>query len=156
MYRGPMVITVMDRPDLVKVKDLITNRESLVHASRLRPFKHPKDMSAEKIESLVAADLNEFCEEKIIGHIGTGKNPKRWKFRVRWRGYEPEDDTMLDWAAVKNLAALDDYSKVNQHFGLCSTIILWSLCWLKLLAPAYLPRRFGGFSSLLPIVINSF
>ena len=30
--------------DLVKVKDLITNRESLVHASRLRPFKHPKDI----------------------------------------------------------------------------------------------------------------
>ena len=28
MYRGPMVITVMDRPDLAKVKNLITNRES--------------------------------------------------------------------------------------------------------------------------------
>ena len=56
MYRDPMVITVMDRPDLVNL-DLITNREYLVHASRLRPFKHPKDMSAEKIESLVAADL---------------------------------------------------------------------------------------------------
>ena len=68
-------------------------------------------MSAEKIESLVAADLDEFYAEKIIGHTGTGKNPKRWKFRVRQRGYEPEDDTMLDWAAVKDLAALDDYSK---------------------------------------------
>ena len=118
MYRGPMVITVMDRPDLVKVKDLITNRESLVHASRLRPFKHPKDMSAEKIESLVAADLDEFYVEKIIGHTGAGKNPKRWKFRVRWRGYEPEDDTMLDWAAVKDLAALDGYSKENPHLNL--------------------------------------
>jgi hypothetical protein len=118
MYRGPMVITAMDRPDLVKVKDLITNRESLVHASRLRPFKHPKDMSAEKIESLVAADLDEFYVEKIIGHTGAGKNPKRWKFRVRWRGYEPEDDTMLDWAAVKDLAALDDYSKENPHLNL--------------------------------------
>ena len=95
MYRGPMVITVMDRPDLVKVKDLITNLESL---SRIRPFRHPKDMSTEKIESLVAADLDEFYVEKIIGHTGTGKNPKRWKFRVRWRGYESEDDTMLDCA----------------------------------------------------------
>ena len=118
MYRGSMVITVMDRPDLVKVKDLITNRKSLVHASRLRPFKHPKDMSAEKIESLVAEDLDEFYVEKIIGHTGTGKNPKRWKFRVRWRDYEPEDDTMLDWAAVKDLAALDDYSKENPNLNL--------------------------------------
>ena len=57
----------MDRPDLVKVKDLITNRVSLVHASRLRPFKHPKDMSAEKIDSLVAADdddLDVLCGKK--------------------------------------------------------------------------------------------
>ena len=67
-----MVITVMDRLNLVKVKNLITNRESLVHGSRLRPFKHPKNMSAEKIESLVAADLYEFYVEIIIGHTGTG------------------------------------------------------------------------------------
>ena len=49
MYRGPMVITSMDRPDLVKVRDLITNKESMVHANRLRPFKHPKSMSKEQI-----------------------------------------------------------------------------------------------------------
>ena len=85
-----MVITVMDRPDLIKVKDLITNRESLVHASWLRPLKHPKDMSAEKIKSLIAADLDEFYVEKIIP---------------------------VDWA-VKNLEALDDYSKDNPHLNL--------------------------------------
>ena len=40
-------------------------------------------------------------------------NPKKWKFRVCWLEYEPEheDDTILDWAAVKDLAALDEYSK---------------------------------------------
>ena len=64
MYRGPMIITVMDRPNLVKVKDLITNRESVGHDGRLRPFKHPKDMSLEIMESLVAANLDEFNVEK--------------------------------------------------------------------------------------------
>ena len=49
MYRGPKFITSMDRPDLVKVRDLITNKESMVHANRLRPFKHPKSMSKEQI-----------------------------------------------------------------------------------------------------------
>jgi len=48
MYRGPMVITAIDHPDLVKVRDLITNKESMVHANRLRPFKHPKDMSGRR------------------------------------------------------------------------------------------------------------
>ena len=76
MYQGPMVITSIDRPDLVKVRDLITNKESMVHANRLRPFKHPKDMPREKIEALVAADLDEFYVEKIIGHSGVGKEPR--------------------------------------------------------------------------------
>jgi len=30
----------------------------------------------------------------------------------------PEDDTMLDWAAAKDLAALDEYSKENLHLNL--------------------------------------
>ena len=48
MYRGPMVITSIDRPDLVKVRDLITNKESMVHENRLGPFKHPKDTSGKR------------------------------------------------------------------------------------------------------------
>ena len=72
--------------------------------NRIRPYKNPKRMPKEgEIETLAATDLEEFYVEKIIGHSGTGKNPKEWKFRVRWLGYEPEDDTMLDWAAVKDL-----------------------------------------------------
>ena len=105
MYRGPMVITSIDRLDLIKVRDLITNKESMVHANRILPFKHIKSMPKEKIETLTATDLDEFYVEKSIGHSGTGKNPKKWKFRVRWLVYEPEDDSMLDWAAVKDLAA---------------------------------------------------
>ena len=117
MYRGPMVITSIDLPDLIKVRDLVTNKESMVHANRICPFKHPKSMPKKKIETLAATDLDEFDAEKNIGHSGTGKNPKKWKFRVRWLGYEPEDDTMLDWAPVKDLAALDEYSKEN-HLNL--------------------------------------
>ena len=48
MYRGPMVITAIDRRDLVKVRDVFTNKESMAHANRLRPFKHPKDMSRDR------------------------------------------------------------------------------------------------------------
>ena len=29
MYRGPMVITSIDRPDLIKVRDLVSNKESM-------------------------------------------------------------------------------------------------------------------------------
>ena len=40
MYGGSMAITSIDCPDLIKVRDLITNKESMVHANRIRPFKH--------------------------------------------------------------------------------------------------------------------
>jgi hypothetical protein len=56
MYRDPMVITAMDRPDLVKVRDLITNKESMVHANRIHQFKHPKSMPKEKIEGRLGGD----------------------------------------------------------------------------------------------------
>ena len=75
-------------------------------------------MPKQQIEALVATDPDEFYVEKIIGHSGSGKNPKKWKFRVRWLGYEPEDDTILDWAAVKDLAALDEYNKENPYLNL--------------------------------------
>ena len=67
----------------------------MVHANRIRSFKYPKDMPKENIETL-ATDLDEFYVEKFLGHSVTEKNPNEWKFRVRWLGYEPEDDTMLD------------------------------------------------------------
>jgi len=88
----------------------------MAHANCIRPFKHLKDLPKEKIESLAATDLDEFYVEKIIEHSDTGKNPRKWKFR--WLGYEPEEDTMLDWSAVKDLAALDEYSKENSHLNL--------------------------------------
>ena len=60
----------------------------------------------EKIEALVAADLDEFYVEKIIGHSGVGKNPKKWKFRVEYAGYEPEDDTMLDLVKTQHWTSI--------------------------------------------------
>ena len=68
-------------------------------------------MPKQQIEALATTDLDDFYVEKIIGHSGSGKNPKKWKLRVHWLGYEPEDDMMLDWA-VKDLVALE-YSKEN-------------------------------------------
>ena len=55
---------------------------------------------------------------KKLLDIARGRIQRSSSFRVRWLGYEPEDDTMLDWAAVKDLAALDEYSKENPHLNL--------------------------------------
>jgi hypothetical protein len=118
LYRGPLVIVAIDRPDLIKVRDLITDKVSLVHTSRLRPFRHPTNMTLQEVTDLASVDMDEFFVEKIITHVGTTKDFKKWSFRVRWLGYEPEDDTWLKWSAVKDLAAMDEYSKAHPELNL--------------------------------------
>ena len=53
-----------------------------------------------------------------MNHVELGKNPKKWRFRVRWQGCEPEDDFWLEWSAVKDLVALDEYSKEHPKLNL--------------------------------------
>jgi hypothetical protein len=113
-----LVIVAIERPDIISVKDLVTNKVMKVHTSRLRLFRHPANMGIEEISALAAVDLDEFYVEKIINHVELGKDPKKWRFRVRWQGYEPEDDTWLEWSAVKDLVALDEYSKEHPELNL--------------------------------------
>ena len=58
-----MIIVAIERPDIIKVKDLISNKVMKVHTSRLRLFRHPTNMGIEEISALVAVDLDEFYVE---------------------------------------------------------------------------------------------
>ena len=58
-----MIITSIDRPDIIQVRDLITNKLSMVRTSRLRVFRHPKEMTTEESAALAATDLDGLCGE---------------------------------------------------------------------------------------------
>ena len=75
-------------------------------------------MTREEIEVLLSIDLDEYYVDKIVEHEEKGKNPKNWKFKVRWVGYEPEEDSWLNWTAAKDLAALETYSREHPEFQL--------------------------------------
>ena len=60
LYRGPLVIVAIERPDIITVKDLISKKVRKEHTSRLRLFRHPANMGIEEIAALAAVDLDEF------------------------------------------------------------------------------------------------
>ena len=77
LYRGPLVIHSIDRPDLVQLRDLLNNKLQLVHTSRLRVFEHPAEMTEEEAAALAAADMDEFYVDRILEHRGKGSNPNK-------------------------------------------------------------------------------
>jgi hypothetical protein len=115
IYRGPLVI--VDKEDSVYTcSDLISNKNIRVHADRLRKFIVPSSFIHSDIIALAAADKNEFVVESIVAH--SGNNKRTFKFLVRWQGYEPEEDTWLPLSEVKDLMALDIYSRDHPSLGL--------------------------------------
>jgi hypothetical protein len=108
-WRGPFAV-VERVGSMYTCQDLRTLRHVRFHETRLKKY------DAERTESAVAVaavDNEEFEVEAIVAHRllpGRGPRRRRLEFRVRWRGYEPEEDTWLPWSEVKDLAALDVYA----------------------------------------------
>lgn len=88
-------------------QDLSTLKRVRFHVSRLRKFN--ADMTEDPAK-LAALDNNEFVVEAIVGHRGDRRRRAGMEFRVRWLGYEPDDDTWLPYREVRELAALDRYA----------------------------------------------
>ena len=68
--------------------------------------------------ALASIDLDEYYVDKIVEHEENRKYSKNWKFKVRWVVNEPEENSWLNWTAVKDLAALDTYSREHPELQL--------------------------------------
>ena len=64
-----MEIVAMDRPDIVKVRDLTTDKVSVVHTSRLRLFRHLAEMTPAELEMLAGIDVDEYFVESIVENL---------------------------------------------------------------------------------------
>jgi hypothetical protein len=118
LYRGPMVIEAKIRDDLYQVLDLVTNKVYDVHIDRLRKLRIPNGISRQELLQLSAADVNEFEVEAILDHRGNPRRKSSMEFLVRWKGYDSADDTWEPWTNVKDLAAMDIYSRQHPTLGL--------------------------------------
>ena len=60
-------------------------------------------MIHEELEVQAGIDVDKYFVESIVDHEERGWNVKNRKFRVRWSGYQPDEDSRLNWNAVKDL-----------------------------------------------------
>jgi hypothetical protein len=110
-YKGPMRITRRIREDLFKVLDLTSMEEKTVHVERLRKFNG--QWNDESARDIAARDQEEYSVESIVDHAGSLKNKRQMRFRIRWSGYDADEDSWLPFSSVRKLEALDNYVQAH-------------------------------------------
>jgi hypothetical protein len=115
-WRGPLAVVEADG-DKYLCQDLRTQKVLPFHVSRLK--RYVMDDTPDAVD-VAAADDDEYIVEAIVDHRGppTGRPRKELEFRVRWKGYEPDEDTWLPYNEVSKLEALDAYSATHPELRL--------------------------------------
>lgn len=118
-WRGPLVV-VERQGSVYQCQDLLTHKVVSFHATRLKQYNMEQ---TEDPAAVAAVDAEEFVVEAIVAHRGP-RGPRgnyrrnQLEFRVRWAGYQPEDDIWLPYREVAELAALDAYAAVHPELRL--------------------------------------
>jgi len=100
----------------------------MVHTSRLRVFRHPKEMT---MEETAATDSDEFHVESIVDHEGEGKDPRNGN--LGFVGLDMSQKTILGsnrQCVVKDNASISrghQYSVVL-FFSCGSPVCIVNLC----------------------------
>jgi hypothetical protein len=122
-WRGPLVVVSRrDQSSLVEVQCILTNRIYKVHVSRLKLYNNSRDLPPADI---AAVDIDHYTVESIAGHrvidskakAGARRNrnftARDMEFKVKWLGYDEEDDTWMHYSEIKSLSALEKYLVYN-------------------------------------------
>jgi hypothetical protein len=69
---------------------------------------------------VAARNAGEFFVDKIVDHTGNVRRRSEMTFRVRWKGYTPDDDTWQPIKTVRETPAFVDYSREKKLSSLVS------------------------------------
>jgi hypothetical protein len=106
--KGPyQVIACVTWSGEYTIRNLVTNKDERVHASRLRPF----NFDAHRTDPLQVAlrDRNEFIVEKVLDHSGQPSRKSQMDFLVKWEGYDDSENLWLPWHELVSNSRLHEY-----------------------------------------------
>jgi hypothetical protein len=110
-YKGPYRVVSYVGSDYT-LQNLVTMKHEHVHVTLLKKFEYDARFT-DPVE-VARHDTSEFLVERILSHEGDFKDKSTLKFRVRWAGYGPEDDTIEPWKHVRDTAQLHEYLRLNK------------------------------------------
>lgn len=106
--RGPFLV-ISSTNGSYTLQSPIDSKTIRIHHSRLSPFIGTADEARAAYPLAHDEFYVDFIVEHRAGASGRAKNPHNWTYRVRWLGYEPDDDTWEPYSNVSSSKALDDY-----------------------------------------------
>ena len=109
-YKGPMTVLRYEGSQYV-VQNLVTMEEESVHISLLKRFEY--DDKVTNPFDVATRDNQEFLVDHIVAHRGNFNRKQSLSFRVRWSGYDQDDDTWEPWKGLRLNEKLHDYLRAN-------------------------------------------
>ena len=111
--QGPYQVVARQQDDIV-MQDLITHKEVITHISNVREFRFDSDNTDPKEVAMHSSQ--EFVIDSILEHSFTGNKMRKGtlRFKVRWQGYTPEDDTWEPYKYLRDTEQLHAYLRANK------------------------------------------
>ena len=112
--KGPLVV-VARQQDIYTIRSLVTDRNEVVHASRLHPYDNSRNLSIAELTKLALTDyIDEYPIDKIVDHAGDPRYKRKMDFKVRWQGQPAERDRWLPYSALRDTSQLHEYLRRSQ------------------------------------------
>ena len=106
LWRGPLKV-IRSEAQHYTLYDLIVKKEKIVHVSSLKPFIFDPDRV--NPQDIARRDYGEYFVEEIIAHRGNVKRATQVEFKVKWLGYEEEDNTWEPYKFLRLVPKLHEY-----------------------------------------------
>jgi hypothetical protein len=108
-WKGPYIITDKIHTGnkyIYSIRNLITARAYRVDVMHIKPFYYDPKKSIPPL-NIAAKDTDEYVVDHIVTHDFEDPNHKLW--RVRWAGYDMDEDTWEPFEHLKDVEAFHQY-----------------------------------------------